>query len=76
MTAHELTSSRPAVRPGTKCHIDLADAAERFRIPTIVVLVVGLGIWAFLSRQYGEYLFPSPGRVARGLLDIISTGQV
>ena len=76
MTTDELASTRPLAEPDAKRPIAPADVVERFRLPTLVVLLVGIGVWSLLSRQFGEYLFPSPGRVWRGLVDVVRGGEL
>jgi ABC-type nitrate/sulfonate/bicarbonate transport system permease component len=55
---------------------DPVRVAERWRLPTLLFLLAVAGLWALLSRQYGQYLFPSPVRVVQGLVDVVRTGQV
>jgi NitT/TauT family transport system permease protein len=76
MATDELATQRPIAEPGPPRRFVPADLVERFRLPTLVVLLVGIVIWSLLSRQFGEYLFPSPGRVLRGLLEVIRGGEL
>jgi NitT/TauT family transport system permease protein len=72
----ELATGRPIAEPGASRRFVTADLVERFRLPTLVVLLVGIVVWSLLSRQFGEYLFPSPGRVLRGLVDVVRGGEL
>jgi NitT/TauT family transport system permease protein len=48
----------------------------RLHAPTVVVaLVLGL-VWWSLSRRYGAFVLPPPGAVARGLSDIVASGEI
>ena len=48
----------------------------RLHAPTVVVaLLLGLVWWA-LSLRYGAFLLPPPGAVARGLRDIVASGEL
>jgi NitT/TauT family transport system permease protein len=76
MTTDELATRRPVAEPGASRRFVPADFVERFRLPTLAVLLVGIVIWWLLSGQFGEYLFPSPGRVLRGLVSIIRGGEL
>ena len=76
MTTDELATRQPMAEPTATRRVNAADLVERFRLPTLVVLLVGIVLWSVLSRQFGEYLFPSPGRVLRGLLEIVRGGEL
>jgi NitT/TauT family transport system permease protein len=76
MVTDELATPRPIAEPSGSRRFVAADLVERFRLPTLVVLLVGIVVWSLLSRQFGEYLFPSPGRVLRGLVDVIRGGEL
>jgi ABC-type nitrate/sulfonate/bicarbonate transport system permease component len=76
MATDELATPRPLAEPSGSRRFATADLVERFRLPTLVVLLVGIVVWSLLSRQFGEYLFPSPGRVLRGLVDVIRGGEL
>src|SRR5215216_2325518 len=53
-----------------------AELAERARLPTLIVLLIGVLIWSVLSQRFGEYLFPSPARVFAGLVRVIASGEL
>src|SRR5262245_22694528 len=53
-----------------------ADWSARLRLPSLVLLAVLLIVWELVSRRYGAYVMPSPGAVARGLVEIVTTGEV
>jgi NitT/TauT family transport system permease protein len=76
MTTDELATRRPVTAPGALRRFVPSDFVERFRLPTLAVLLVGIVIWSLLSGQFGEYLLPSPGRVLQGLINIIRGGEV
>ena len=76
MTTDELATRQRVAEPAATRRFAPADLVERFRLPTVVVLLVGIVLWSVLSRQFGEYLFPSPGRVLRGLVEIIRGGEL
>jgi NitT/TauT family transport system permease protein len=77
MITEELPSTQAALpvarRPG---RAGWGELAERFRLPTLIVLALGLVVWAVLSDRFGQYLFPSPGRVLNGLGSIVASGQL
>ncbi len=75
-TTSNLTSSQSIV--GTIIHgrSTWAHIAERARLPTVLVLLIGLAIWALLSQRFGDYLFPSPGRVSAGLVQVVENGDL
>jgi NitT/TauT family transport system permease protein len=52
------------------------DWAARLHLPTLAVAAVVVAGWWLLSRRYGAYVLPSPADVARGLGDIVSTGEI
>jgi NitT/TauT family transport system permease protein len=72
LTSSSRTLSRPVGRPGARW----AEIAGRARLPTLAVLLLGVAIWTVLSQQFGEYLFPSPGRVFAGLVRVTSSGEL
>jgi ABC-type nitrate/sulfonate/bicarbonate transport system permease component len=53
-----------------------ADLAGRTRLPTVIVLLIGVAVWSLLSQRFGEYLFPSPGRVLAGLVRVTASGEL
>lgn len=56
--------------------LSAADWSARLRLPSLIVLAVLLVVWEAVSRRYGAYVMPSPLAVARGLVDIVATGEV
>jgi NitT/TauT family transport system permease protein len=50
--------------------------SARLRLPSLIVLAALLVLWELVSRRYGAYVMPSPGAVARGLADIVATGEI
>jgi len=52
------------------------DWTARLHLPTLAVAAVVVAGWWLLSRRYGAYVLPSPADVARGLGDIVSTGEI
>jgi ABC-type nitrate/sulfonate/bicarbonate transport system permease component len=48
----------------------------RLHVPTLAVGAVLVGGWWLLSRRYGAYVLPPPGAVARGLVDIVASGEI
>jgi NitT/TauT family transport system permease protein len=49
---------------------------DRLHLPTLAVVIALLGVWALVSAKYGAYVLPSPALVARGLVDVVVTGEV
>lgn len=77
MATGKLTSARGAIgTPSASAQWRWEPFIVRFRLPTLVVLAIGLVVWSFLSARFGEYLFPSPGRVLDGLVRIVANGQI
>jgi NitT/TauT family transport system permease protein len=62
--------------PIRRRRVNWVDTAERARLPTLIVLLLGLAVWWVLSLQFGEYLFPSPARVLAGLVKVIGSGEL
>ena len=56
--------------------LSAADWSARLRLPSLIVLAVLLVVWEAVSRRYGAYVMPSPLAVARGLVDIVVTGEI
>jgi NitT/TauT family transport system permease protein len=48
----------------------------RLHAPTVVVALALIGVWSALSLRYGAFVLPPPGAVARGLLDIVASGEI
>jgi NitT/TauT family transport system permease protein len=53
-----------------------ADWSTRLRLPSLIVLAALLLVWEAVSRRYGAYVMPSPLAVARGLADVVATGEI
>jgi NitT/TauT family transport system permease protein len=53
-----------------------SDFLVRTRLPTLIVLLIGLVGWWLLSQRFGQYLFPSPDRVVSGLLNVAGSGEL
>lgn len=49
---------------------------SRLHIPTLVVAVIVVIVWALLSRRYGAYVLPPPGAVLAGIREIVVSGEV
>jgi len=64
------------VTPVTRPSARWAELVQRTRLPTVVFLLISLVIWSILSQRFGEYLFPSPGRVLDGMLRVIRGGDL
>ncbi len=62
--------------PSSRGRLDLGRLLERAHLPTLAVLLAGVVAWSLLSQRFGEYLFPSPGRVLRGLGQLAASGEV
>jgi NitT/TauT family transport system permease protein len=54
----------------------LVRTAVRLHLPTFVALAVIVAVWVVLSRRFGDYVLPPPGRVLDGLRDLIATGEL
>ncbi len=52
------------------------DWPARLRLPTLAVAAAVIVVWSLLSWRYGAYVLPSPLAVARGLGEIIRSGDV
>ena len=76
MAAEKLASVQTTSAPSPRRTFDILALAERFHLPTVLVLLVGLAVWFMLSDRFGEYLFPSPGRVLTGLRTVITSGDL
>lgn len=76
MATEKLASVRPTAESATDRNLDLPGLAERLHLPTLLVLLLGLVVWAMLSQRFGEYLFPSPGRVLDGLRGTAASGEL
>jgi NitT/TauT family transport system permease protein len=50
--------------------------AVRLRLPTLALAAVVLAVWTALSWRYGAYILPSPLAVVRGLIEILSSGEI
>ena len=50
--------------------------AARLHLPTLVVALVVVVVWALLSWRYGAYVLPSPRSVLIGLVEILRTGEI
>jgi ABC-type nitrate/sulfonate/bicarbonate transport system permease component len=50
--------------------------AQALHLPTLLVLLVGLGTWSAMSDRFGPYLLPPPGRVLDGLAGLATSGQL
>jgi len=48
----------------------------RLHLPTLGVAAVIVAGWVLLSWRYGAYVLPSPLAVARGLADIVASGEI
>lgn len=48
----------------------------RLHLPTLVVAVALAAVWWALSLRYGAFVLPPPGAVARGLGDIVVSGEI
>jgi NitT/TauT family transport system permease protein len=72
----KVISSRVFATPNGRPGIRWADIAGRVRLPTLIVLLIGVVVWSLLSQRFGEYLFPSPGRVFAGLIRVIGSGDL
>ncbi len=54
----------------------LSRVAIRLHLPTLVALAIIVVAWIALSRRFGDYVLPPPGRVLDGLRDLVVTGEV
>ena len=52
------------------------DWTGRLHLPTLAVAAVVVAGWWLLSHRYGAYVLPSPADVARGLVEIVWTGEI
>jgi NitT/TauT family transport system permease protein len=68
--AHTLDRASPPRR------LSWARLAERLHLPTLLVVLLGVGIWSVLSPLVGAYLLPSPISVLTGFGTIVSGGQI
>jgi NitT/TauT family transport system permease protein len=50
--------------------------AERLHLPTLVVLLVVVGVWELFSARYGSYVLPRPGSVLSGIATILLSGEL
>jgi NitT/TauT family transport system permease protein len=50
--------------------------ATRLHLPTLGVAALVVAGWVLLSWRYGAYVLPSPLAVARGLADIVASGEI
>jgi NitT/TauT family transport system permease protein len=50
--------------------------SQRMHVPTLLVLLLGLAGWGYLSTRFSAYLLPSPGSVLAGLGSIVASGQI
>jgi NitT/TauT family transport system permease protein len=50
--------------------------AARLRLPTLMAMVLIVGVWSLLSWRYGAYVLPSPAAVLSGLGDILRSGEI
>jgi NitT/TauT family transport system permease protein len=48
----------------------------RLHLPTLALAAILLAIWWALSLHYGAYVLPSPAAVARGLGEIVRSGEI
>jgi NitT/TauT family transport system permease protein len=48
----------------------------RLHLPTLAVTAVLAAVWWLLSVRYGAYVLPSPVEVARGLGEVVWTGEI
>jgi NitT/TauT family transport system permease protein len=48
----------------------------RFHLPTLAVAAAFVAAWWLLSLRYGAYVLPSPSAVARGLGDVVRSGEI
>jgi len=76
MATSKLTSSRALAAPVGRMSARWAEFVERAHLPTVLVLLLVLVTWSMLSQRFGEYLFPSPGRVLNGLARVIGSGEL
>lgn len=67
---------RPRRRPTAGGRPAIGRLIGRAHLPTLVVLLLGVGVWSLLSQRFGAYLLPSPGRVLRGLGHLVASGDV
>jgi NitT/TauT family transport system permease protein len=49
---------------------------RRLHLHTFAVFAAVLAVWSALSWRYGAYVLPSPVAVARGLVDILGSGEI
>jgi NitT/TauT family transport system permease protein len=50
--------------------------SQRMHVPTLLVLLLGLAGWGYLSTRLSAYLLPSPSSVLAGLGGIVASGQI
>jgi NitT/TauT family transport system permease protein len=50
--------------------------SQRMHVPTLLVLLLGLAGWGYLSTRLSAYLLPSPSSVLAGLGSIVASGQI
>ena len=73
---HTLTS-RPASERGERPRARLQLQAIRGVLVTLASLVVGLGIWQFLSSVlFNPFLIPPPTEVFRTALPMLASGEI
>lgn len=75
MVARRVSASPPA-RKAARAGARWDELVERTRLPTLIVLLVGIVGWSLLSQRFGQYLFPSPDRVVSGLLNVSASGEL
>ena len=52
------------------------DWTARLHLPTLAVAAAVVAGWWLLSLRYGAYVLPSPAAVARGVAEIVATGEI
>jgi NitT/TauT family transport system permease protein len=50
--------------------------SARLHVPTVGATALIVVVWSLLSWRYGAYVLPSPLSVARGLVEIVGSGEV
>ena len=50
--------------------------AVRFHLPSLLVAAVLFAVWSAVSAKYGAYVLPSPLHVLRGLVEILTSGEI
>ena len=76
MATEELASLPSTAGAGHRRRLGSLGLVERLHLPTVLVLLLGLVVWGMLSQRFGEYLFPSPGRVLNGLRGVATSGEL